>query len=69
MTTQSILLLVAFLAVLLAAGYPLGLYMARVAGDGPCAAWAGCKSWKTCCTAGPAFPPTRPWAGKAMPSP
>ncbi|OEZ92793.1 potassium-transporting ATPase A chain [Janthinobacterium sp. HH106] len=35
MTTQSILLLVAFLAVLLAAGYPLGLYMARVAGDGP----------------------------------
>ncbi len=35
MTTQSILLLVAFLAVLLAAGYPLGLYMAKVAGDGP----------------------------------
>ena len=35
MTTQSMLLLVAFLAVLLAAGYPLGLYMARVAGDGP----------------------------------
>jgi K+-transporting ATPase ATPase A chain len=35
MTTQSILLLAAFLAVLLAAGYPLGLYMARVAGDGP----------------------------------
>ena len=35
MTTQSILLLVAFLAVLLAAGYPLGLYIARVAGDGP----------------------------------
>jgi K+-transporting ATPase ATPase A chain len=35
MTTQSILLLVAFLAVLLAAGYPLGLYMARVAGDDP----------------------------------
>ncbi|WP_409027816.1 potassium-transporting ATPase subunit KdpA [Janthinobacterium sp. SUN098] len=35
MTTQSILLLVAFLTVLLAAGYPLGLYMARVAGDGP----------------------------------
>ncbi|MDN2695844.1 potassium-transporting ATPase subunit KdpA [Janthinobacterium sp. SUN073] len=35
MTTQSIMLLVAFLAVLLAAGYPLGLYMARVAGDGP----------------------------------
>lgn len=35
MTTQSILLLVAFLAVLLAAGYPLGLYMARVAGDAP----------------------------------
>ena len=34
MTTQSILLLVAFLAVLLAAGYPLGLYMAKVAGDG-----------------------------------
>ena len=35
MTTQSMLLLVAFLAVLLAAGYPLGLYMAKVAGDGP----------------------------------
>ncbi|MDZ5632165.1 MULTISPECIES: potassium-transporting ATPase subunit KdpA [unclassified Janthinobacterium] len=35
MTTQSILLLVAFLAVLLAAGYPLGLYMAKVAGDAP----------------------------------
>ena len=35
MTTQSILLLVAFLVVLLAAGYPLGLYMAKVAGDGP----------------------------------
>ena len=35
MTTQSILLLVAFLAVLLAAAYPLGLYMAKVAGDGP----------------------------------
>ncbi|MGK5008002.1 potassium-transporting ATPase subunit KdpA [Janthinobacterium sp. MDB2-8] len=35
MTTQSILLLVAFLAVLLVAGYPLGLYMAKVAGDGP----------------------------------
>ncbi|PIG28758.1 K+-transporting ATPase ATPase A chain [Janthinobacterium sp. 35] len=35
MTTQSILLLVAFLAVLLAAGYPLGLYMSKVAGDGP----------------------------------
>lgn len=35
MTTQSILLLVLFLAVLLAAGYPLGLYMARVAGDAP----------------------------------
>ena len=35
MTTQSILLLVAFLAVLLAAGYPLGLYMAKVAGDCP----------------------------------
>ena len=35
MTTQSILLLVAFLAVLLAAGYPLGLYMTKVAGDGP----------------------------------
>jgi K+-transporting ATPase ATPase A chain len=35
MTTQSILLLVAFLVVLLAAGYPLGLYMAKVAGDAP----------------------------------
>ena len=35
MTTQSILLLVLFLAVLLAAGYPLGLYMAKVAGDAP----------------------------------
>ncbi|WP_219115486.1 potassium-transporting ATPase subunit KdpA [Janthinobacterium sp. UMAB-56] len=35
MTTQSILLLVAFLAVLLAAAYPLGQYMAKVAGDGP----------------------------------
>eukprot|EP01133_Synstelium_polycarpum_P018779 gene18779-22457_t len=35
MTTQSILLLAAFLLVLLAAAYPLGLYMAKVAGDGP----------------------------------
>ena len=35
MTTQSILLLAAFLIVLLAAAYPLGLYMAKVAGDGP----------------------------------
>ena len=35
MTTQSILLLVAFLVVLLAAAYPLGLHMAKVAGDGP----------------------------------
>ena len=35
MTTQSILLLLGFLAVLLVAGYPLGLYMAKVAGDGP----------------------------------
>ena len=35
MTTQSILLLAAFLAVLLAGAYPLGLYMAKVAGDAP----------------------------------
>ncbi|CDG81351.1 potassium-transporting ATPase subunit KdpA [Janthinobacterium agaricidamnosum] len=35
MTTQSILLLVVFLVVLLALAYPLGLYMAKVAGDGP----------------------------------
>ncbi|MFZ4873472.1 potassium-transporting ATPase subunit KdpA [Janthinobacterium sp. Mn2066] len=35
MTTQSILLLVLFLVVLLALAYPLGLYMARVAGDAP----------------------------------
>ncbi|MGK5077986.1 potassium-transporting ATPase subunit KdpA [Janthinobacterium sp. HLX7-2] len=35
MTTQSILMLVLFLFVLLAASYPLGLYMAKVAGDGP----------------------------------
>ena len=35
MTTQSMLLLAAFLAVLLALGYPLGLYMAKVAGEAP----------------------------------
>ncbi|APA66823.1 potassium-transporting ATPase subunit KdpA [Janthinobacterium sp. 1_2014MBL_MicDiv] len=35
MTTQSTLLLLAFLVVLLAAAYPLGSYMARVAGDAP----------------------------------
>ncbi len=35
MTTQSIWMLVAFLAVLLALGYPLGLYMAKVAGEAP----------------------------------
>ena len=35
MTTQAALLLAAFLAVLLAAAYPLGLFMARVAGDAP----------------------------------
>ncbi|OYO30908.1 potassium-transporting ATPase subunit KdpA [Janthinobacterium sp. PC23-8] len=35
MTTQSILLLALFLVVLLALAYPLGLYMARVAGEAP----------------------------------
>ena len=35
MTTQAGLLLAAFLLVLLVAAYPLGLYMARVAGDAP----------------------------------
>ena len=35
MTTQSTLLLAAFLAVLLVLGYPLGLYMAKVAGEAP----------------------------------
>ncbi|WP_317204674.1 potassium-transporting ATPase subunit KdpA [Janthinobacterium sp.] len=35
MTTQSIWMLLAFLAVLLALGYPLGLYMAKVAGEAP----------------------------------
>ncbi|MDC8758679.1 potassium-transporting ATPase subunit KdpA [Janthinobacterium fluminis] len=35
MTTQSVLLLLAFLAVLLALAYPLGLFMAKVAGEAP----------------------------------
>ena len=35
MTTQSILLLLAFLAVLLVAAYPLGLYLAKVGNGQP----------------------------------
>lgn len=35
MTTQSLLLLAAFLVVLLALSYPLGVYLARVGEDKP----------------------------------